>query len=183
MTGITESDRVGVLARDLRWLVMTGARPPLVLERAELASRIPGDGYAVLGALTAAIEGIVDDILLPRWHPTALPAWLVRRILHLLLATEDGRVQRRPAPPAVRRRTANDLYFDTVHVEIDDQSWCSDGPEGFELALMTVLAREVVRQHPREPLGPARPGRTPLSDPVSEALGRMHRVRRPPYGV
>jgi hypothetical protein len=170
-----EIDDAHTIARELVGVLPLGARPEVLARCGRLARRIQGDGNRAAEAVVEAIDHITEPVQLPDWHPGPLPAALVRRMLHVLLASKDLGWPGLDAPVGIRRVAAADLFFDATQTVLGDDDW--RGPDGFEYALLLVLSRRIVRLRPDEPV-PA-PGHSPL-DGSGEVLGRIHRVRRPP---
>ena len=133
------------IARELVGVLPFGARDDTVARCARITERVE-DGRA----LTA----------------------VVRRMLHVLLATRDLGWPGPDAPLSVRRVAAADLFFDATQTVLGDDDW--KGPNGVEFALLKVLADRICRIAPLPAAG-HEPGR----EPGTERLGHLHRTRNP----
>ena len=111
---------------------------------------------------------------LPDHHPEPVAPALVRRMLHVLLATRDLGWPGPDAPLSVRRVAAADLFFDATQTVLGDDDW--KGPNGVEFALLKVVAARICRIAPLP--SPASEG-GPVHESAGERLGQLHRVRRP----
>ena len=176
------------IARELHGILPFGARADALTRCPRLADRVgraagPDEGpdrgagpdERTAAAVVSAIESFTDPVDLPDHHPGPLPPDLVRRMLHVLLATRDLGWPGTDAPLSVRRVAAADLFFDSTQTVLSDHDW--KGPEGAEFALLTVLAERVCRRTPPH-VAPAADGGDGDRD-AGEMLGKLHRVRRP----
>src|SRR6185312_2184928 len=121
-------------------------------------------------------ESFSDPVHLPDHHAEPLTPAVVRRMLHVLLATRDLGWPGTDAPLSVRRVAAADLFFDDTQTVLSDHDW--KGPNGVEFALLTALAGQVYRTASRRAATTAADeGRA--RDAGGEMLGQLHRVRRP----
>jgi hypothetical protein len=164
------------IARELVGVLPFGARADTVARCTRLTERVGGE-HAV-GAVVEAIESVAASVHLPGHHAEPLAPAVVRRMLHVLLATRDLGWPGPDAPLSVRRVAAADLFFDATQTVLGDDDW--KGPNGVEFALLRVLADRICRIAPL---------RTPVpggDDPGSavdrlgpERLGQLHRMQRP----
>jgi hypothetical protein len=178
-------DPVHAIARELLGVLPFGARPDALARCPTLVARVHGgaprlrpadaaEGARVADAVAAAIDGFAGTPSVPR-HPEPLEPGLVRRMLHVLLATRDLGWPGTDAPLGVRRVAAADLFFDATQAVLADDDW--KGPHGVEFALLTALAAHVCRTPPA-PAGPGLAGEL-FGEPGVERLGHLGRVRRP----
>jgi hypothetical protein len=174
-------DPTFTVARELLGVLPFGARadalarcPALV---AQAGGAPPGEagGERAAAVVVEAIESVRGSVDLPDRHPDPLAPGLVRRMLHVLLATRDLGWPGTDAPLSVRRVAAADLFFDATQTVLADDDW--KGPNGVEFALLTALARRICRT-PARP-APAGPGEGRARDTGGERLGHLHRVQRP----
>jgi hypothetical protein len=178
------------IARELHGILPFGARADALARCPRLAERIVGDagheagqgaGLEDHGERTAtvvidAIESFSGPVHLPDHHAEPLTPALVRRMLHVLLATRDLGWPGTDAPLSVRRVAAADLFFDDTQTVLSDHDW--KGPDGVEFALLTALAGRVCHTTSRRTAATASDeGRA--RDAGGEMLGQLHRVRRP----
>ena len=99
-------------------------------------------------------DGGLADLAADQPEPTAsqrllqqgAAATVVRRILHVLLATRDLGWPGPDAPLSVRRVAAADVFFDATQTVLGDDDW--KGPDGVEFALLRVLAGRICRIAP-----------------------------------
>lgn len=175
-----------------------GARPEVLARCPQLAERVvddddgghghgghghgedgggaaPADGERAAAVVVEAIETFTDEVDLPDRHPDPLPPALVRRVLHVLLATRDLGWPGTDAPLSVRRVAAADLFFDATQTVLPDDDW--KGPNGVEFALLTALAGRICRTASLRASAEADEGRARSAS--GEVLGRLHRVQRP----
>lgn len=168
-------DPAYAIARELVGVLPFGARGDTVARCAVLTERV-ADGHAV-AAVIEAIESI-PAVNLPGHHPEPVAPAVVRRMLHVLLATRDLGWPGPDAPLSVRRVAAADLFFDATQTVLGDDDW--KGPNGVEFALLQVLAGRICRIAPlRAPVPEGEGGRAGDTPPATERLGHLHRVRRP----
>ena len=99
---------------------------------------------------------------------------MVRRMLHVLLATRDLGWPGLDAPLSVRRVAAADLFFDATQTVLGDDDW--KGPDGVEFALLRILAGRICRIAPLP--APARTDKR-VDETSGERLGHLRRVQRP----
>jgi hypothetical protein len=126
-------------------------------------------------ALVEAIDAFSGWVHVPDRYPEPLAPPLVRRMLHVLLATRDLGWPGVDAPLGVRRVAAADLFFDATQTVLSDDDW--KGPDGVEFALLTALAGRVCQTAALRAAVEAEEGRA--WDASGERLGHVHRVRRP----
>jgi len=159
------------IARELVGVLPFGARDDTVARCARITERVE-DGRA----LTAVVEAIesVPAVHLPGHHAEPVAPAVVRRMLHVLLATRDLGWPGPDAPLSVRRVAAADLFFDATQTVLGDDDW--KGPNGVEFALLKVLADRICRI---APLPAAATGPEPGREPGTERLGHLHRTRNP----
>ena len=169
-----EIDDAHAIARELVGVLPLGARPEVLARCGRLARRIQGDGNRAVEAVVEAIDHITEPVQLPDWHPGPLPAAVVRRMLHVLLASKDLGWPGLDAPVGIRRVAAADLFFDATQTVLGDDDW--KGPNGVEFALLKVVAARICRIAPLP--SPASEG-GPVHESAGERLGQLHRVRRP----
>jgi hypothetical protein len=171
------------IARELLGVLPFGARAdtlarcPRLVEQVEAGDPVADDdgrGDRTTAVLVDAIESFSDAVLLDR-QPEPLPPALVRRMLHVLLATRDLGWPGTDAPLSVRRVAAADLYFDATQEVLTDHDW--KGPHGVEFALLTALAAGICRTAALRASADADRGRA--WDAGEERLGHLHRVQRP----
>ena len=143
-------DPVYEVARELHGILPFGARPDVLTRCPRLVDSVgdPADdgaagdaGDGAMAAVVAAIEAITGSVHLPDHHGEPLGPALVRRMLHVLLATRDLGWPGTDAPLSVRRVAAADLFFDDTQTVLSDDDW--KGPNGVEFALLTALAGRV----------------------------------------
>jgi hypothetical protein len=158
------------IARELLALLPFGVRPDTVVRCARLTERVEGED--AVAAVVEAIESVTGSVDLPGHHCEPIASAVVRRMLHVLLATRDLGWPGPDAPLSVRRVAAADLFFDATQTVLGDDDW--KGPNGVEFALLRVLAGHICRI---APLPPPHPG--PTGGSTGERLGQLHRVRRP----
>jgi hypothetical protein len=170
-----EIDDAHTIARELVGVLPLGARPEVLSRCGRLTHRVQGDGNRALEAVVEAIDHITEPVQLPDWHPSPLQASLVRRMLHVLLASQDVGWPGLDAPVGIRRVAAADLFFDATQTVLGDHDW--RGPDGIEFALLLVLSRRIVHLRPDEAARAA--GRGSHPEGSGEVLGRIHKVRRP----
>ena len=181
-------DPVYEVARELHGILPFGARPdvltrcPRLVDSVDDAGNGDGAGKGAMAAVVAAIESITGSVHLPDHHGEPLGPALVRRMLHVLLATRDLGWPGTDAPLSVRRVAAADLFFDDTQTVLSDDDW--KGPNGVEFALLTALAGRVCRAAAQrtateaaDGTGAAAEGRA--RDTGGELLGQLRRVRRP----
>jgi len=189
--GTQAPDPTYEIARELLGVLPFGARaealarcPALVAQVVAEPTAEPGTGEPTAGSGTAervaaavfeAIESVPGAVILPDRHPDPLAPALVRRMLHVVLATRDLGWPGTDAPLSVRRVAAADLFFDATQIVLADDDW--KGPNGVEFALLTALARRICRTSPRP--AAAGPGEGRARDAGVERLGHLHRVHRP----
>lgn len=160
------------IARELVGVLPFGARGDMVARCALLTER--ADDGRGLAAVVDGIESLTGMVDLPVHHPEPLPAAVVRRMLHVLLATRDLGWPGPDAPLSVRRVAAADLFFDATQTVLGDDDW--KGPNGVEFALLQVLAGRICRNAPVRERDHGRG----TDQPATERLGHLHPVRRPP---
>jgi hypothetical protein len=171
------------MARELLGVLPFGVRPETLLRCPRLVEQVDAGesaGDAEAGARTAAvvvdaIESFSDPVHLPDRQPEPLAPALVRRMLHVLLATRDLGWPGTDAPLSVRRVAAADLYFDATQEVLADHDW--KGPHGVEFALLTALAGSICRTAALRASADADEGRA--WDASEERLGHLHRAQRP----
>ena len=180
------ADLIHTVARELLEVLPFGVRDDAVVRCPTLVAQVtggatvgaPGDpapGTRAVAAVVEAIESLPAPVTLPDRHPDPLPPELVRRMLHVLLATRDLGWPGTDAPLSVRRVAAADLFFDATQTVLGDDDW--KGPNGVEFALLTALARRICRARPRP--AAAGPGEGRARDAGAERLGHLHRIQRP----
>lgn len=139
-------EAVYAVACDLKWLVRSGAREDLVVQRPELTSRISTDGREIIRTIARGIETITEPVELPEFYfDQLLPAQVVQRALWRLLALNA--VVRRQKPPSVikRRMAAAEILRDASGILVDLERWRRRAnPVGVEVQLMMVLAEHLV---------------------------------------
>jgi hypothetical protein len=169
------------IARELLGVLPFGARAETLARCPRLAEQVeagdPTDddaGARTTAVVVDAIDSFSDAVSLDR-QPDPLPPALVRRILHVLLATRDLGWPGTDAPLSVRRVAAADLYFDATQEVLADDDW--KGPQGVEFALLTALADSVCRSAALRASADADEARA--WDAGEERLGHLHRVQRP----
>lgn len=180
-------DPVHVIARELLGVLPFGARPEALARCPALVARVhglplrarpapvgPAESARVADAVVAAIEA-PDGAVSVRGHAEPLDPDLVRRMLHVLLATRDLGWPGTDAPLSVRRVAAADLFFDATQTVLADDDW--KGPQGVEFALLTALAARICRTPP--PAGGPGDAGALFGDPGVERLGHLGRVHRP----
>ena len=174
-----QPDPAHQIARELLGVLPFGARAASPTRCPRLAERvegiIDGNGERTVAAVVEAIESFDGPLHLPDRHPDPLAPALVRRMLHVLLATRDLGWPGIDAPLSVRRVAAADLFFDATQTVLSDHDW--KGPHGVEFALLTALAASVCRAAALRASVEADEGRA--WDTSGEKLGHLHRVRRP----
>ena len=187
-------DPVYEVARELHGILPFGARPDVLTRCPRLVDSVgdptddgaagdAGTGDGAMAAVVTAIESITGSVHLPDHHGEPLCPALVRRMLHVLLATRDLGWPGTDAPLSVRRVAAADLFFDDTQTVLSDDDW--KGPNGVEFALLTALAGRVCHAAaarraaaaPTDDSGAAAEGRA--RDTGGEMLGQLRRVRRP----
>jgi hypothetical protein len=174
-------DPAHAIARELLGVLPFGARADTLARCPRLAERVDGDdggaapGERAAAAVVEAIESFTGSLHLPDRHPDPLAPALVRRMLHVLLATRDLGWPGTDAPLSVRRVAAADLFFDATQTVLSDDDW--KGPNGVEFALLTALAGRVCRTASLRASVEADEGRA--RDASVEMLGHLHRVQRP----
>jgi hypothetical protein len=177
----TPADPAHVIARELLGVLPFGARAetlarcPRLVERVDDGDVPEGTGERTVAAVVEAIESFSGPVDLPDPHPGPVPPTLVRRMLHVLLATRDLGWPGTDAPLSVRRVAAADLYFDATQTVLSDHDW--KGPNGVEFALLTALAGRVCHAASLRAAADAEEGRA--WDTSCEMLGHPHRVQRP----
>jgi hypothetical protein len=159
------------IARELVGVLPFGARADTVARCTRLTERV-GDERAVTTVVTA-IESVTAPVHLPEHHAEPLAPAVVRRMLHVLLATRDLGWPGPDAPLSVRRVAAADLFFDATQSVLGDDDW--KGPDGLEFALLQVLAGRICRIAPPPTTAP--PG-DDVDEAAAERLGHLHRVQR-----
>jgi len=159
------------IARELVGVLPFGARTDTVARCARITERVEAGG--ALSAVVEAIES-VPAVYLPGHHPEPVAPAVVRRMLHVLLATRDLGWPGPDAPLSVRRVAAADLFFDATQTVLGDDDW--KGPNGVEFALLKVLADRICGI---APLPTAATGHEPGREPGTERLGHLHRTRNP----
>jgi hypothetical protein len=177
------SEPAYTIARELLGILPFGARPETLIRCPRLAEQLDGDeagdetgpAAPTTAALVDAIESFSDAVLLPDRHPEPLAPALVRRMLHVLLATRDLGWPGTDAPLSVRRVAAADLYFDATQEVLADHDW--KGPQGVEFALLNALAGRICRTAALRASADADEARA--WDAGGERLGHLHRVQRP----
>lgn len=160
------------IARELVGVLPFGARHDTVARCIRLTERVEGE--RAVDALVEAIDSVTAPVELPDHHPEPVAPALVRRMLHVLLATRDLGWPGPDAPLSVRRVAAADLFFDATQTVLGDDDW--KGPNGVEFALLKVVAARICRIAPLP--SPASEG-GPVHESAGERLGQLHRVRRP----
>jgi hypothetical protein len=179
------------IARELHGILPFGARADALARCPRLAERIVGDagheagqgagreenGERTASAVVDAIESFSGPVHLPDHHAEPLTPALVRRMLHVLLATRDLGWPGTDAPLSVRRVAAADLFFDDTQTVLSDDDW--KGPNGVEFALLTALAGRVCRTTSRRTATTTAADEGRARDAGGEMLGQLHRVRRP----
>jgi hypothetical protein len=169
------------LARELVGVLPFGVRDDTVARCTGLTDRVDGDRAAA--AVVEAIESITESVRLSAHHPEPVAPAVVRRMLHVLLATRDLGWPGPDAPLSVRRVAAADLFFDATQTVLDDDAW--KGPKGVEFALLRLLAGRICRIAPRRapaPEGDDAGSAVDRLDPNRlgpERLGHMNRMQRP----
>ena len=176
-------DPAHMIARELLGVLPFGARPETLARCARLAEQVDGgpcgdddgSGARMAAVVVDAIESFSDVVPLPDRQSEPLSPALVRRMLHVLLATRDLGWPGTDAPLSVRRVAAADLVFDATQEVLADQDW--KGPHGVEFALLTALAGSVCRTAALRAAAEADEGRAWVTG--GERLGHLHRVERP----
>ena len=164
-------DPVYEIARELVGVLPFGARSDTVARCTRLTERVEVE--RAVATVVEAIESVTGPVHLPEHHSEPVAPAVVRRMLHVLLATRDLGWPGPDAPLSVRRVAAADLFFDATQTVLGDDDW--KGPNGVEFALLQVLAgtdlpdRAAPAPAPED--GPPRVGR--------RAARPLHRVRRP----
>jgi hypothetical protein len=162
------------IARELLGVLPFGARADALARCPRIAERVDGDGDRAVTAVVEGIESFTAGVHLLDRHPEPLTAPLVRRMLHVLLATRDLGWPGLDAPLSVRRVAAADLFFDATQTVLADDDW--KGPHGVEFALLLLLAGRVCHA---APMGTSGPPAGWGHEPGGERLGQLHRVRHP----
>ena len=162
------------IARELVGILPFGARSDTVGRCARLTERVESE--RAVAVVVEAIESLTGPVHLPGHHGDPLAPAVVRRMLHVLLATRDLGWPGTDAPLSVRRVAAADLFFDDTQTVLSDHDW--KGPNGVEFALLTALAGQVYRTASRRAATTAA-GEGRARDAGGEMLGQLHRVRRP----
>jgi len=180
------------IARELHGILPFGARADALARCPRLAERVVGDaghgagrgggrgehGERTASAVVEAIESFSGPVHLPDHHAEPLTPALVRRMLHVLLATRDLGWPGTDAPLSVRRVAAADLFFDDTQTVLSDHDW--KGPNGVEFALLSALAGRVCRAAARRTTAAtAAADEDRARDTGGEMLGQLRRVRRP----
>ena len=176
-------DPTYTIARELLGILPFGARAETLTRCPRLIEQVDdgadGDpapaGARAAAAVVDAIESFPDPVHLPDRNPEPLAPALVRRMLHVLLATRDLGWPGTDAPLSVRRVAAADLYFDATQEVLADHDW--KGPHGVEFALLRALAGRICRTAALRASAHEEQGRA--WDATEERLGHLHRVRRP----
>jgi hypothetical protein len=165
-------DPVYEIARELVGVLPFGARGDSVARCTRLSERVEVErGVATV---VEAIESVTGPVSLPAHHSEPVAAAVVRRILHVLLATRDLGWPGPDAPLSVRRVAAADLFFDATQTVLGDDDW--KGLDGVEFALLQVLAGRICRI---APLPAPAPEDARLQETAGERLGHLHRLHRP----
>jgi hypothetical protein len=160
------------IARELVGVLPFGARHDTVARCTRLTERVEGE--QAVDALVEAIDSVTAPVDLPDHHPEPVAPALVRRMLHVLLATRDLGWPGPDAPLSVRRVAAADLFFDATQTVLGDDDW--KGPDGVEFALLRILAGRICRIAPLP--APARTDKR-VDETSGERLGHLRRVQRP----
>jgi hypothetical protein len=173
------ADPAHAIARELLGILPFGARAETLARCPQLSECVAGGldttGECAAGAVVEAIDSFPGPVHVPDQHPDPLPPALVRRMLHVLLATRDLGWPGTDAPLGVRRVAAADLFFDATQTVLTDHDW--KGPNGVEFALLTALAARLCRLASLRAAADADEGRA--WDTSGEMLGHLHRVQRP----
>jgi hypothetical protein len=164
-------DPAYAIARELVGVLPFGARDDTVAGCARLTERVGAE--RVVAAVVEAIESVTAPVHLPGHHGEPMAPGLVRRMLHVLLATRDLGWPGLDAPLTVRRVAAADLFFDATQTVLGDDDW--KGPNGVEFALLQVLAGRLCRLAPL----PSPDGEGTADQLSPERLGQLHRMQRP----
>jgi hypothetical protein len=172
------------IARELHGILPFGAQADALVRCPRLAERVAGGagrpsghGERTAAAVVDAIESI-PAVHLPDHHIEPLSPALVRRMLHVLLATRDLGWPGTDAPLSVRRVAAADLFFDDTQTVLSDHDW--KGPNGVEFALLSALAGRVCSTAARRTTAAtAAADEDRARDAGGEMLGQLRRVRRP----
>jgi hypothetical protein len=164
-------DPVYAIARELVGVLPFGARDDTVARCARLTERVEGE--RAVAAVVEAIESVTGSVHLPGHHTEPVAPAVVRRMLHVLLATRDVGWPGLDAPLTVRRVAAADLFFDATQTVLGDDDW--KGPHGVEFALLQVLAGRICRLAPV----PSSDGGDAADQLSPERLGQLHRMQRP----
>ena len=159
------------IARELVGVLPFGARSDTVGRCARLTERVECE--RAVAVVVEAIESVTGPVHLPGHHGDPLAPAVVRRMLHVLLATRDLGWPGPDAPLSVRRVAAADLFFDATQTVLGDDAW--KGPNGVEFALLKVLADRICRI---APLPTTATGHDPGREPGTERLGHLHRTRK-----
>ena len=106
------------IARELVGVLPFGARRDTIARCARLTERVEGE--QAVDALVEAIDSVTAPVELPDHHPEPVAPALVRRMLHVLLATRDLGWPGPDAPLSVRRVAAADLFFDATQTVLGD---------------------------------------------------------------
>jgi hypothetical protein len=166
------------IARELLGVLPFGVRAETLTRCPCLVEQVDGGdptGESAAAAVVEAIDSFSGSLHLPGRHPEPLPPGLVRRMLHVLLATRDLGWPGTDAPLSVRRVAAADLFFDATQTVLSDHDW--KGPSGVEFALLTALAGRICRTASLRAAAEADEGRA--WDTGGEMLGHLRRVQRP----
>jgi len=163
------------IARELVGILPFGARGDTVPRCTRLTERVEGE--RAVDAVVEAIESVTVSVPLPGHHPEPLPPAVVRRMLHVLLATRDLGWPGPDAPLSVRRVAAADLFFDATQTVLGDDDW--KGPNGVEFALLRELAGRICRLAPRTPASEGDDPGSAVDRLGPERLGHLHRMNRP----
>jgi len=163
------------IARELVGVLPFGARSDTVGRCARLTERVESE--RAVAVVVEAIESVTGPVHLPGHHGDPLAPAVVRRMLHVLLATRDLGWPGPDAPLSVRRVAAADLFFDATQTVLGDDAW--KGPNGVEFALLQVLAGRICAIAPLPTPAPGRGDDRGAERLSPERLGQVHRVQRP----
>ena len=163
------------IARELVGVLPFGARSDTVGRCARLAER--AEGERAVAVVVEAIESVTGPVHLPGHHCEPVAPAVVRRMLHVLLATRDLGWPGPDAPLSLRRVAAADLFFDATQTVLGDDVW--KGPNGVEFALLQVLAGRICRIAPLPTPSPGSGDDRAAERLSPERLGQLHRVQRP----
>ena len=165
-------DPVYEIARELVGVRPFGARGDAVARCTRLTERVEVE--RAVATVVEAIESVTGPVLLPEHHSEPVAPAVVRRMLHVLLATRDLGWPGPDAPLSVRRVAAADLFFDATQTVLADDAW--KGPDGVEFALLRMLAGRICHIAPLPT--PARADER-VDETSGERLGHLRRVQRP----